>query len=110
MWRRRYTIISFCTMIFSGACCRGRQDAGREERILIRWMSLCVVALTVAAVADEPRWTIDAKMSRITFTGWQMGAPSKGEFKKFSADIRFDPANLAASAVDVTIETASADT
>jgi polyisoprenoid-binding protein YceI len=69
-----------------------------------------MVALTVAAAADEPRWTIDAKMSRITFTGRQMGAPSKGEFKKFSADIRFDPANLAASAVDVTIDTASADT
>jgi polyisoprenoid-binding protein YceI len=73
-------------------------------------MSLCVVALTFAAVADEPRWTVDAKMSRISFTGRQMGAPSKGEFKRFSADIRFDPANLAASAVDVTIDTASADT
>ena len=69
-----------------------------------------MAALTVAAVADEPRWTVDAKTSRISFTGRQMGAPSKGEFKRFSADIRFDPANLAASAVEVTIDTASADT
>jgi polyisoprenoid-binding protein YceI len=79
-------------------------------RTLIPLMSLCVVALTFNAVADEPRWTVEAKMSRIGFTGRQMGAPSKGEFKRFSADIRFDPANLAASAVEVTIDTASADT
>ena len=63
-----------------------------------------------AALADEPRWTVDPKMSRITFTGRQMGVPSKGEFKTFSADIRLDPANLAGSAVEVTIDTASADT
>jgi polyisoprenoid-binding protein YceI len=36
--------------------------------------------------------------------------PSDGTFKKFTAKVRFDPANLAGSSVDVTIDTASAHT
>ena len=60
--------------------------------------------------ADAPEWTVDLAQSRITFTGRQMNVPSKGRFKTFSANVRFDPANLATSAVDVVIDTASADT
>jgi polyisoprenoid-binding protein YceI len=60
--------------------------------------------------ADAPAWTIDPAKSSITFTGRQMGAPSKGRFKTFSAKINFDPAALAASTVEVTIDVASAET
>lgn len=69
-----------------------------------------VLAAHERVSADAPEWTIDAKASRITFTGRQMGVPSKGEFKRMTATVRFDPADLAASAVDVTIDVASADT
>jgi polyisoprenoid-binding protein YceI len=67
-------------------------------------------AIELASAADAQAWTVDQANSRITFTGRQMGAPSKGEFKRFSANVRFDALNLAGSAIDVTIDLASADT
>jgi polyisoprenoid-binding protein YceI len=67
-------------------------------------------AIDMTSAADAPAWAVDQANSRITFTGRQMGAPSKGEFKRFSASVRFDAANLAGSAVEVTIDLASADT
>jgi len=57
-----------------------------------------------------PAWTVDAGESRIVFIGRQMGAASKGWFKKFTATIRFDPKNLGASMAEVTVDTASAYT
>ena len=67
-------------------------------------------AIELASAADAQAWTIDQANSRITFAGRQMGALSKGEFKRFSASVRFDAANLAGSAIEVTIDLASADT
>src|ERR1700674_2249675 len=67
-------------------------------------------AVEKACAADAPEWAVDQAQSRITFTGRQMDVPSKGRFKTFSAKVRFDPANLAVSAVDVIIDPASADT
>jgi polyisoprenoid-binding protein YceI len=64
---------------------------------------------TIVAAQDAPEWSVDYKLSSISFTGRQMGVPSKGRFKAFSAKIRFDPTNLAGSAVEVTIDTGSAD-
>lgn len=65
---------------------------------------------TPALAADASAWAVDAKASRITFTGRQMGVPSKGEFKRMTATVRFDPADLVASMVDMLIDVASADT
>jgi polyisoprenoid-binding protein YceI len=62
-----------------------------------------------APAADAPDWTVDAAKSSITFTGRQMGAPSTGKFKTFTAKVQFDPTNLEASKVEVTIDMASAD-
>jgi polyisoprenoid-binding protein YceI len=79
-------------------------------------MVLLVVAGAITGAADQafaadaPEWTLDQAQSRITFTGRQMGVPSKGRFKTFLAKVRFDAANLAASAIDVVIDPASADT
>jgi polyisoprenoid-binding protein YceI len=78
-----------------------------------------VALITVAAItgtveaamtADAPLWTVDSANSRIIFTGRQMGAPSKGEFKRFSARVQFEASNLAGSVVEVVIDLASADT
>ncbi len=63
-----------------------------------------------ATAADAPAWQLVPGKSRIQFTGVQMRVPSKGEFKRFTADIRFDPGNLADSKVTVTVETESAST
>jgi polyisoprenoid-binding protein YceI len=87
--------------------------------IVRRLMAVCAALIAVAAIvsamgtasADEaPAWTVDPTNSRIMFTGRQMGAPSKGEFKRFSANVNFDVPNLAASTVEVIIDLASADT
>lgn len=62
-----------------------------------------------AAAADAPEWTVDPAKSSITFTGRQMGVPSTGKFKTFTAKIKFAPDNLDASAVEVIVDPASAD-
>jgi polyisoprenoid-binding protein YceI len=62
-----------------------------------------------ALSADAPEWTVDPAKSSIAFTGRQMGVPSTGKFKTFTATVKFDPDNLAASAVEVAVDVASAD-
>jgi polyisoprenoid-binding protein YceI len=81
----------------------------------VRWMAFlavvtAAVAFCEAALAtDAPAWTVDYGKSSITFTGKQMGVPSQGKFRTFTAKINFDPSALPASSVEVTIDTGSAD-
>ena len=78
-------------------------------RALQAFAIIAGVALSAASAARAeapPVWTVDAGKSRIVFIGRQMGAASKGWFKKFSATIRFDPKNLGASSAEVTVDTA----
>ena len=83
------------------------------KRRLIRVAALaglCVLSLADAAMsADAPEWNVDAAKSSITFTARQMGVPSKGRFKSFKANVKFDPDNLDGSAVEVVVDVASAD-
>jgi cytochrome b561/polyisoprenoid-binding protein YceI len=60
--------------------------------------------------AQAARWTVDAKASSIGFSGTHAGNAFKGSFTAWTADIRFDPANLAASKAVVTIDVGSART
>ncbi|WP_027996176.1 YceI family protein [Simplicispira psychrophila] len=46
--------------------------------------------------------------SQIGFTTRQMGVPLEGHFKKFDAQVTFNPAQLASSHITVTVDTASA--
>jgi polyisoprenoid-binding protein YceI len=62
-----------------------------------------------ARAADAPEWTVDAGKSSITFTGRQMGVPSTGKFRTFTARVQFEPTNLEAGKVEVIIDMASAD-
>jgi polyisoprenoid-binding protein YceI len=68
------------------------------------------LALNPASAADAPEWTVDPAKSSISFTGRQMGVPSTGRFKTFKASVKFDADNLPASAVEVIVDAASADT
>lgn len=75
----------------------------------------CLAILTIAhiampAAADPPRWAIDHAKSHLHFISIWQNAPIKGVFKTWRGDIRFDPADLAASKVAIEIETASLDT
>jgi polyisoprenoid-binding protein YceI len=66
------------------------------------WATLvCGLALATA------QWSMQPKQSTLTFVGTQAGAQFEGQFDKFTADIRFDPADLAGSRFDVSIDLAS---
>jgi polyisoprenoid-binding protein YceI len=66
-----------------------------------------LVAAGAAAAQDAPRWVVDPAHSSLAVESSAEGAAFEGHFDHWSADIRFDPKNLAASKVTVTIETAS---
>ena len=58
------------------------------------WRALCAVALTfasAAAMSAEPMAQLAPGDSQIGFVSKQMGVPVEGQFKKFDAQIAFDP-------------------
>ena len=62
------------------------------------------------AASSAPAWTIDARQSQLGFSTRWAGDAVNGTFRQWTGDIRFDPANLAASKAIITIQTASAST
>jgi polyisoprenoid-binding protein YceI len=79
-------------------------------RIVGAWVVACLaVALSGPAADAATTWTLEDG-SAITFTALQEGAPVPGSFADFTAEIRFDPDDLAASRVAVEIATASVKT
>jgi polyisoprenoid-binding protein YceI len=62
---------------------------------------------TPALAAD---WTVDAAKSHLGFSGTQNGAPFKGSFGTWTAQIAFDPAHPDTGHAKVTIDLASAKT
>ena len=71
---------------------------------MMRWAALCAAVL--AAPAWGAHWNVEPS-SRLGFSVVWGGEPLNGEFKKWNADIEFDPADLAHSHVAATIETGS---
>jgi polyisoprenoid-binding protein YceI len=64
----------------------------------------------VGIVYAATQWTTEPKQSSLGFVGTQAGAQFQGAFEQFTADIRFDPKDLASSRFDVSIGTASVNT
>lgn len=60
-----------------------------------------------AAAAEAPAWIVDPAESRLSFSGTQGGAPFEGRFERFTADIRFDPADPATQRILIVIDAAS---
>ena len=67
---------------------------------------LAMMAISAPAPAD----TIDYAKSEITFVSKQMNVPVQGRFKKFTAQIVFDPAKLASAKAEIAVDLASIDT
>jgi polyisoprenoid-binding protein YceI len=65
--------------------------------------------LALPASAQAASWTLEGG-SAIRFEAYLQGGPVEGTFERFTADIAFDPEDLAASRVDVDIDTASVNT
>ena len=64
----------------------------------------------VAAIPGATAWTVEQGASRLVFRSTASGAPFEGVFRRWEADIRFDPKDLAGSRAVVTIDMASAVT
>ena len=67
-------------------------------------------ALAAASGSDLPEWDIDYESSYIRFFGDQAGAEFEGVWESWQAQLRFSGDDLASSAFDVTINTASGNT
>lgn len=76
------------------------------------WRGVLAALLIAAtpALADPPRWRVDSEASRLFFEATEAGRPVRGEFRRFDADIAFDPARPETARVVVRIATLSAET
>jgi polyisoprenoid-binding protein YceI len=68
---------------------------------------LPVLAAALAAPAFAQQKLVPAQ-SQITFTSRQMGVPVDGSFKKFDAQVAFDPKKPEAAKIALTVDLASA--
>jgi polyisoprenoid-binding protein YceI len=74
------------------------------------FLMLGLSAAALAAAAPPPvAYRAEPAQSRLEFEGTQAGAPLRAAFHRFSSAIDFSPDALAASHLDVTIDTGSVD-
>jgi len=69
-----------------------------------------VAAFLMVQPVAASEWQVDKSESEIRFSGTHIGTAFEGVFQGWSAEIRFDPKNLASASVRVAIKTASAFT
>ncbi|MBX3480645.1 MAG: YceI family protein [Caulobacter sp.] len=79
-------------------------------RRLFAAIALFLLTALPASAAPAPAWTVDKAASKIAFTSSFGGEAFSGGFRTWTADIRFDPANLAGSSITATIAMNSAFT
>jgi polyisoprenoid-binding protein YceI len=86
-------------------------DLHRPLRAAAIIAAALLTMLALASPANAARtWVTDRSGSRLAFVATQAGGEFDGQFRRFSADIAFDPGDLAGSRFHVTVDTASADT
>jgi len=87
---------------------------GRRDDVLRRMLpftgTVLLLILTAGNALAAAAWRTDAADSQLVFRAMQAGAEFEGRFKRFTPEIRFDPADLAGSRFLVEIDTRSADT
>ncbi|WP_129641856.1 YceI family protein [Peristeroidobacter agariperforans] len=81
-----------------------------SHRLAGRLVVGCTASLAAMLALAASQWSLQPKDSKLTFVGEQAGAQFEGGFDKFTAEIAFDPKDLAASRFDVKIDTASVNT
>jgi polyisoprenoid-binding protein YceI len=72
-------------------------------------MLLAASAAALVSFAGGAHAQIDTAQSRLTATSKQMNVPVEGTFKKFSAQLAFDPARPATGTVQASVDMASYD-
>jgi polyisoprenoid-binding protein YceI len=91
----------------------GRRPGHGRAAVLMR---VALLAALMAAVifplrplaAEAPGWRLEPAASRLGFAGTQGGSPFEGRFERFTAEIRFDPADPATQRIIIRIDMASA--
>ncbi|KMO37096.1 polyisoprenoid-binding protein [Methylobacterium tarhaniae] len=73
-------------------------------------LRLALALLAAPCAAQAADWTVDPAKSRIGFSGIQVGAPFKGRFTRYDAQISFDPAKPEAGKAVVVVDLTSAET
>lgn len=79
-------------------------------RFTARLFVMGALVFTLGLAIAATQWATQPTQSKISFIGTQAGAEFEGVFKKFTADIKFDPKDLGASRFDVKIDVNSVDT
>jgi polyisoprenoid-binding protein YceI len=72
--------------------------------------ALMVLLMPAVGMAASPAWQIVPNESTITFTATQNNAPVSGEFKSFTGEINFDPAQLDTNNVRIAVDMESVTT
>lgn len=72
------------------------------------WALIALVSFSMPAQAKD--WQVDYAHSKLGFIGDQNGAKFEGAFKKFDAQISFDPEHPDTGKISVTVDLASATT
>lgn len=80
------------------------------SNIKITLFTLLGLFISLSANAAVPAWEIIPEKSSITFTATQNGSPVSFEFKKFSGNINFDPAQLTTSHITILVDLNSVTT
>lgn len=79
-------------------------------RFLLPMLAMTLLfAAPARAETAIAEWSIVKDSSTLRFDAVQMGAPFEGSFKTFGGKIAFDPANLPASKVDMSIDMSSVE-
>ena len=76
---------------------------------IIRLAGGILLSLAVTLAVAAPYTKVDRAASTIRFVSTQMNVPTTGHFGLFSAQVRFDPANLATDQAIISIAMKSAD-
>ncbi len=71
---------------------------------------LAAMSLSGFSMAQPAKWTVRPAESKIAFSGTHAGSAFAGEFRSWTADIRFDPDDLAGSKAVVLVDLTSAFT
>jgi len=95
----RAVAFAMSAILLVGGCNKEARAPGAEP-----------AAATAPADLPDGAWQIDYAASRLGFSATQNGEAFEGAFEDWQAVILFDPDDLAAAMIDVTINTASAET
>jgi polyisoprenoid-binding protein YceI len=78
-----------------------------KKKVVLLCLGAAIAIATAVSMLKQP--STEPARSTLGFAGVQAGARFEGEFRKFVADIDFDPEHLAQSHFDVTIDMQSVD-